>query len=92
MLSLTVRAKHVKPGWELTEAMVCEAGCSGKSVHTPAVDNLNPKTRWNPYWLWDLGQDSSPLFSAFVRGRTETYLGRAESCCDNFARSLPTMR
>lgn len=36
-------------------------------VGTPAVDSLNPKTSWNAYWLRDLGQDSSPLFSAFAK-------------------------
>lgn len=42
MLGHTVQAKHLTPGWWLTDAMLCEAGCSEKSVH-PGSGQSEPK-------------------------------------------------
>lgn len=86
MLGLTVRAQHLKPGWGVTDAMLCEAGC------TLAVDNLNPKTSWNPYRLWDLGQDSSPLFSAFVKEGEQKPTFAGLRAAVTMSHTLPSMQ
>lgn len=83
MLGLRVRAKHLKPGWGLTDAMLCEAGCSGESVH-PGSGPSEPKDQLEPLQaLGPWARFVTSLFCFCQRGRTETYICRAESCCEH---------
>lgn len=88
MLGHTVRAKHLIPGWGSADAVLWEAGCSGKSVH-PGSGQSEPKDQLERLLApgpW--ARFITSLFCFCQRGRTGTYICRAESGCDNFAHCL----